>query len=688
MQRTSTDTVGQQGERVRDSTRRPGADAGGMAERVRVRDWSGTAVGPAPRWPQSLQTALSICLSSRFPLHVWWGPDLTVFYNDAYVPAMGDKHPAALGRPAAEVWPEAWHELGPMAASVLAGRGATYSEDQQLFLRRHGYLEETYWTFSYSPIQDESGGVGGIFVAVTETTSRVVGERRLRVLGDVGELSTMSAGTAEEASRAVVGVLARHRADVPFVAAYLRAADGSLRLVASSGVAAGGAVTPRTIRGPSDAEPLWRVAHNGTTEVVRGLVGDTADQVEASAAGPAVPTDAVVAPLMIAGRSEPAGVLVAGVNPYRALDGDYRSFFDLVADQLSTAVTDALAYEAERQRAEALAELDRAKTDFFSNVSHEFRTPLTLIMGPVAELRAAPAVLADPWLAEELDVVHRNALRLGKLVNSLLDFSRLQAGRVEARFEPVDLAAYTAELASVFRSAVERVGVEYDVDVAPLPEPVYVDRDMWEQIVLNLLSNAVKFTFEGRIGIGLRPHGRSAELTVTDTGTGIPADELPRLFERFHRVERARARSGEGSGIGLAVVRELVGLHGGAIAVDSTPDRGTTFTVTLPLGHEHLPRTGSGRGTRTGETRPTWLPSPSPSSRRRCGGSRPARTGRRRLRSRSRRRGGCWSPTTTRTCASTCRGCSARATRCRRSATVPRRSRRPGRALPTWSSAT
>ena len=395
---------------------------------------------------------------------------------------------------------------------------------------------------------------------------------------------------------------------------------------------------------------------------------------------------------MIAGRAEPAGVLVAGVNPYRALDGDYRSFFDLVADQLSTAITDALAYEAERQRAEALAELDRAKTDFFSNVSHEFRTPLTLIMGPVAELRAAPAVVADPWLREELDVVHRNALRLGKLVNSLLDFSRLQAGRVEAHFEPVDLAAYTAELASVFRSAVERVGVAYDVDVAPLPEPAYVDRDMWEQIVLNLLSNAVKFTFEGRIGIGLRHDGRSVKLTVTDTGTGIPADELPRLFERFHRVERARARSGEGSGIGLAVVRELVGLHGGAIAVDSTPDRGTTFTVTLPLGHEHLPPDRIGPAADGGEARSTCPPPPSPSSRRRCAGSRTVtRTGRRRPSRpwrRARRRDGCWSPTTTRTCASTCRGCSARATRCRRSATVPPRSRRPGRALPTSSSAT
>ena len=560
-----------------------------MAERVRARDWSGTPVGPAGGWPQSLQTALSICLSSRFPMHVWWGPDLTVFYNDAYVPAMGDKHPDALGRRASEVWAEAWSELGPMAGSVLAGRGATYSDDQLLFLRRHGYLEETYWTFSYSPIQDESGGVGGVFVAVTDTTLRVVGERRLRVLRDLGELSTVSAGTAEEASRTVVDVLTRHRDEVPFVAAYLRSADGSLQLVATSGVTAGSTAAPSVVRGPADCAPVWRVADAAATEVVRDLTDGTGGDVDACTAGTAFPTDAVVLPLVIAGRSEAAGVLVAGVNPYRAIDADYRSFFDLVADQLATAVSDALVYEAERQRAEALAELDRAKTDFFSNVSHEFRTPLTLIMGPVAELRGAPAIAADTRLREELELIHRNALRLGKLVNSLLDFSRLQAGRVDARFEPVDLGAYTAELASVFRSAVERVGLDYQVDVPGLSEPVYVDRDMWEKVVLNLLSNAVKFTFEGHIAVALREHERTAVLTVSDTGSGVPADELPRLFERFHRVERAPARSGEGSGIGLAMVRELVGLHGGAIAAGSASGRGTTFTVTLPLGHEHLP---------------------------------------------------------------------------------------------------
>ena len=405
----------------------PGTDDG-MAARVRAHDWSGTPVGPAHGWPQSLQTALSICLSSRFPMHVWWGPELTVFYNDAYVPAMGDKHPDALGRRASRVWAEAWSELGPMAESVLAGEGATFSEDQLLFLRRHGYLEETYWTFSYSPIQDESGGIGGVFIAVSDTTTRVVAARRLQVLRDLGELSTVSVGTAEEAGRAVVGVLARHRAEVPFVAAYLRFPDGSLQLVAAHGVTAGSAVAPHTLHGPADGGPVWRVAGTGAAEVVPGFVDGAADAVAACVVGPATPTDAVVLPVVVAGRLEPAGVLVAGVNPYRELDADHRSFFDLVADQLATAVTDALAYEAERRRAEALAELDRAKTDFFSNVSHEFRTPLTLIMGPVAELRAAPAVAADPRLRQELDVIHRNALRLGKLVNSLLDFSAPRGG--------------------------------------------------------------------------------------------------------------------------------------------------------------------------------------------------------------------------------------------------------------------
>ena len=252
-------------------------------------------------------------------------------------------------------------------------------------------------------------------------------------------------------------------------------------------------------------------------------------------------------------------------------------------------ITEKKAYEREiaRQR-EELAQLDKLKTQFFANISHEFRTPLTLMMGPLEDALAAPADLS-PENRERLELAHRNALRQLKLVNTLLEFSRIEAGRIEASFEPTDLSTLTAELASVFRSAIERAGLTLVVDCPPLPEPVYVDRAMWEKVVLNLLSNAFKFTFDGEIEVSLRVVGEAVRLTVRDTGTGIPADELPRLFERFHRVKNARGRSFEGSGIGLAFVKELVRLHGGEVSVESAVGSGSAFLVTVPLGSAHLP---------------------------------------------------------------------------------------------------
>jgi signal transduction histidine kinase len=294
-----------------------------------------------------------------------------------------------------------------------------------------------------------------------------------------------------------------------------------------------------------------------------------------------------VLPLATPGQARLAGVLVTGVSPRRALDDEYRGFFELVAGHSAGAIADARAYEAERRRAEALAELDRAKTAFFSNVSHEFRTPLTLMLGPLEDLRGAPAVPAD--VRERLDLIQRNGVRLLKLVNALLDFSRIEAGRVEAVYEPTDLAAYTAELASVFRSAVERAGLRLVIQCRPLSAPVYVDRAMWEKVVLNLLSNAFKFTFEGEITVSVSQAADHALLEVRDTGIGIPAAELPHVFERFHRVRGARGRAHEGTGIGLALVQELIRLHGGTVTATSEPGTGTTFTVAIPTGAGHLP---------------------------------------------------------------------------------------------------
>ncbi len=265
-----------------------------------------------------------------------------------------------------------------------------------------------------------------------------------------------------------------------------------------------------------------------------------------------------------------AGLLALGVSPRRVWDGPYRAFFDLVAGHIGTALADAGAHEAERRRAEALAEIDRAKTAFFSNVSHEFRTPLTLMLGPVEDALADVDEPLPPGQRERLETAHRSGLRLLKLVNALLDFSRIEAGRARASFEPTDLAALTAELASNFRSACEKAGLRLVVDCPPLPEPVFVDRDMWEKVVLNLVSNAFKFTLEGEVVVRLAPVGGAVELSVSDTGTGIPAGELPRIFERFHRVDGARGRTHEGTGIGLALVQELVRLHGGSVRAEST----------------------------------------------------------------------------------------------------------------------
>ena len=277
---------------------------------------------------------------------------------------------------------------------------------------------------------------------------------------------------------------------------------------------------------------------------------------------------------------------MAGVSPRRALDDAYRGFFDLAAEHIATAISNANALEEARGRAEALAEIDRAKTAFFSNVSHEFRTPLTLLLGPTEDALASPE---QALRGEGLLTVHRNALRLLKLVNALLDFSRIEAGRAQAAYQPVDLAAVTSDLASGFRSAIERAGLSLDVVAAPLSEPACVDRGMWEKIVLNLLSNAFKFTFEGGITVAVRETDGGFELSVRDTGVGIPEDELPNVFERFHRVEGARARTHEGSGIGLALVHELVSMHGGETRVESRPGQGSTFTVAIPRGSAHLP---------------------------------------------------------------------------------------------------
>ncbi|NMF65883.1 histidine kinase [Brasilonema octagenarum UFV-OR1] len=563
------------------------AGGGEMGELMRSHDWSQTPLGPVENWSPSLRISVSTILASRFGSVLFWGRDYIELYNDATVFIHAVKHPKALGQPARENWAEIWDVMGPMFDQVMTTGEVFFDEDRLWPLFRFGNLEESYFTFCYSPVRDETGTIVAVLSTVTETTKQVISQRRLTMLR---ELATAGTGAKTLRSACLAAADTLNPYDVPFALIYQVNLQGnSAELVASTGLPPESAAAPPTINLTEHLSgwSLVDVLQSREAQLVTDVV-DCFGSLSVEPWGES-PHSAFILPILSGNKEQVECLLVAGISPRLEFNAEYRSFLELVAQQVESSIATAQSYEQERQRAEALAELDRAKTAFFSNVSHEFRTPLTLILNPLEQVIAQTHSSLLPEQREQLNIVQRNAMRLHKLVNTLLDFSRIEAGRIQAVYEPTDLAAFTADLASVFRSAIETASLQLIVDCPPLTFPVYVDREMWEKIVLNLISNAFKFTFKGEIAVSLHPVGDKVELKIQDTGTGIAPEELPRIFERFHRVRGVQVRSHEGSGIGLALVQELVHLHGGTVEVASEVGVGTTFTVSLPTGSSHLP---------------------------------------------------------------------------------------------------
>ncbi len=532
-------------------------------------DWTAHPLGPPQDWPTEVRSAVSVILTSRFPIVLWLGPqDLFLVYNDAYVPIFGDRHPASLGRRGREVWWDIWDQIGPMLESVVATGKATWSDDLLLSIRADGRPQERYFTFSYSPIL-RAGEVYGVFAAVSETTERVLSERRLHVLNGVAS-AVMDTHTIDDAVTAAVAVCADHPADLPFIAMYVDDADAH-EITLRGATPSVRPLLPRRLAELTDWDPTDR--SRAETQVI--------DQVPAAipgvdeALGDDCPEHVLVLPI---GEGSTTGAVIIGTSPRLPLDTLYRAFCQLIADQLSSTLASAVSYEQQRQRADALAELDRAKTAFLTNVSHEFRTPLTLLLGPLDDALSAsePATV----LADRLSTARRNAQRLQRLVDSLLDFSRIEAGRATATLVCTDIGALTSHIGSSFTELCERAGLDLVLDCSPVLADV--DAAMWETIVLNLLSNAVKYTLQGSIAVQVRGEFGECRVAVRDTGVGVAPADLKRLGQRFFRVDAARGRSVEGTGIGLSLVCGLVELLGGTIDIDSELDHGTTVTIRLP----------------------------------------------------------------------------------------------------------
>ena len=544
-------------------------------------DWSATPLGPRASWPALLRLVVDLCLDSEFPVQISWGPDLLVLYNEAYIPLLGaEKHPWALGRPASEVGPNLWPASEKHLREVMRTGRAYHSDDQQLIIDRHGYPEEAHFTFSLSAIRDADGTVVGLFNAITESTQHILYERRLQVLRRLGTVSITADDSLHSTCRAAVEVIGRNRKSVPFAAVFISesAAHGPRR-VAGYGFDESAAASCELVELAPTSGPVLEVMEHVGTELVAGLRDQYPGVFEPGPLGPLTPDQAFVLPVVMLGTRRPIGVLVIGVNPYWRPDDAYTAFAAMMARQLGVIMTDAVSYQNERKRQKALEELHRARTEFFQNVSHELRAPLTMLLTPLQDILNEPGIVLPAAARDTVETSIRAGDRLQRVADELLNLSRSQSGALMPDREDIDLASVTADVVEGYRSAIEgRLNLRIDMPSEPLR--AYVDRTMWTTIVANLVNNAVKFTPEGEVTVSLSGDDSQVILTVADTGIGIPQDEQVHIFERFHRVSHVDQQPG--SGIGLALVSEMTAAHGGSVEVTSEPGEGSQFIVRLP----------------------------------------------------------------------------------------------------------
>jgi signal transduction histidine kinase len=607
---------------------------GEMARLMRARDWSATPLGPPRAWPNALKVALRLLLTSRFEMWLGWGPEIAFFYNDAYRPTLGDKHPASLGMPAKELWSEIWADVGPLMRGVYDDGQATWNRDMLLLLERRGFPEETYHTFSYSPLIDDDGTVAGLFCAVSEETNRVITERRMETLRELAaDLSAV--GTTNAVLRAVERRLGANPCDLPFTLTFEFTEDERTRLVAATGGIGAH---------PAATDPiLWRAP--------RILAGEASAPIDLSSlqglptgAWSLAPKVALAVPLPSPGRDQPAGMLVVGVNPHRTLDDDYVGFAQLLAGQIAAGLSSAGAYESERARAEGLAEVAALR----EAAAEELRALNDTLEARVAERTEA---LAEALARLQREAAERetveDALRqaqkmeaVGQLTGGIAhDFNNLLTGVLgsidllqkrlaQGRMSEVDRYAATAEsaakraaalthrlLAFSRRQPLDPKAVDANRLVASMEE--LLRRTLGEAVELEVVRTAGLWTtlcdphqLESAI-LNLAINGRDAmpdggKLTietcnaylddaytaregavkagqyvcvcVTDTGVGMSTDVIAKAFEPFFTTKPI----GQGTGLGLSMIYGFAQQSNGYAKIYSEPGQGTTVKLYLP----------------------------------------------------------------------------------------------------------
>ena len=571
---------------------------GEMKGRCRTFDWASNALGPVEQWPQSLRTIVGSLLDSRFPNIVLWGPDLIQIYNDGYREVMGSKHPAGLGMRTRECWPEAWGFNAPIYEKVFAGQ-SEFFEDVLIPISRYGTLEDTYFTISYSPLRDETHAVAGVLVTLLETTARVAAKRlegeRERLLRQV----ELERNRLDDIFRQSPGFFAVLRGP-DFI--FERANEAYYQLIGY-----------RDVIGKPVAEALPEVVEQGFIGLLSAVM-NTGD-----------PFIGQEVPVMLARTpdAEPEQVFVNFV--YEALHDQDGKFAGIVAQgtEVTTLVaarrlTEKLLSDSEKTReeleqlncqlrdttdeleaqaaemevqTEELAEQTRqaqeankAKSEFLATMSHELRTPLNAIAG-YADLLLSN-VRGEMTEPQRLDVerMQRSGQHLLGLINTLLNFTKIDSGEIEYDIKPWTLQEMLHDLPDLIAPQIGAKSLHLNVELCNVETRVLGDDDKVRQILLNLLTNALKFTDEGgTVTLSCESDESTARIRVRDTGRGVAAENHQRIFNPFVQLDRhLTPQKQQGIGLGLAISRDLARAMNGDLSMTSQLGKGSTFTLSLP----------------------------------------------------------------------------------------------------------
>ena len=683
-----------------------GGEAGAL---VRAIDWAKTPIGAVETWSHSLKATVGIVLHSRHPMFLWWGPELIQFYNDAYRPSFGEgRHPSAMGQRGRDCWADIWPMIWPQIADVMDRGQASWNEDALVPIERNGRREEVYWTYGYSPVFDDDGSVGGTLVVCTETTSRVLSARRLRILADLTESITLAVDAAR-VDHIALQALGRATLDVPFAfICHAEGPGGGIRVTEAVGLSEARASdlalsigprclsnfehedsAPLDVSGPPIVSAEWpepvarlfvqtlpdssgqpraklvvglsprlefdkeyreflaQVAERigfglGRVEIFRARALAENERNNLLLQAP-IATAIVTGPdhvfrltneayLRMVGRRDLVGKRFVAVFPEvigtalpGVLDEVYRSGQPFAAEEYAVALARSdgsgseetffkfsldplrdgggnvygmivmaidtspqvrarrLLEKTHEERERLLSELEaanRSKDEFLAMLGHELRNPLSPITTALELMKLRSG--GEP--SREQQIIERQVRHLTRLVDDLLDVSKITRGKVELKRERLEVSDVLARALEIASFLLEQRGHRLSIDAPRTGLSLKGDPVRLAQVIANLLTNAARYTnVGGTIKLSAWREGAQIVISVADNGTGISADMLPQIFEPFVQGKRTRERAEGGLGLGLALVKNLVQLHGGEVHADSDgPGMGSVFTVRLP----------------------------------------------------------------------------------------------------------